>query len=122
MGEYVRISSSPTDIINIAHRLKDRGETLAKAVKDRIPEIEERENRGGTFPPDQFTNEFHPQYVTATTDAEGKPSTANVALRSAAQYCGDKLVEIGEYVANAMVSYDVTDQQSGADIAKSGQV
>ncbi len=122
MGEYVRISSSPTDIINIAHRIKDRGEDLAKAVQERIPEIEERERREGTFPPDQFTNEFHPQYVTATTDAEGHPSTANVALRSAAKYCGDKLVEIGEYVAGAMASYDVTDQETGADIAKAGQV
>ncbi|MFI1988198.1 hypothetical protein [Actinoplanes sp. NPDC020271] len=122
MGEFVEIRTSPAEIINIARSLRDKGEALEQAAKRHSIDIEAREKREDVFPAgDEFSNQFEPQYHGATTDVTGAGSTANLALRAAAEFCGAQLKTIGDYVASAMASYDVTDQQSGTDIAKAGQ-
>jgi hypothetical protein len=121
VGEFVEIRTSPAEIINIARTLKDKGEALQKAAAKHNADIASRE-RGDVFPEaDEFSEQFEPQYHGATTDVTGAGSTANVALRMAAEFCGQQLIDIGNYVAGAMATYDVTDQQGGTDIAKAGQ-
>ncbi|GAA2867332.1 hypothetical protein Acy02nite_10280 [Actinoplanes cyaneus] len=122
MGEFVEIRTSPAEIINIARSLRDKGEALEQAAKRHDTDIAAREKRGDVFPADdEFSNQFEPQYHGATTDVTGAGSTANLALRAAAVFCGTQLKTIGDYVATAMASYDATDQQGGTDIAKAGQ-
>ncbi|GAA2666785.1 hypothetical protein [Actinoplanes palleronii] len=120
MGEFVQIRTSPADIVTIANSIRSRGEALERAVAAHLPAIEERERREKTFPPDEFTGDFHEQYTAAATGVRGTPSTVNQAVREAALFCAEQLTHIGEYVAGAMATYDVTDQQGGADIAAAG--
>ncbi|BCY06439.1 hypothetical protein [Actinoplanes sp. L3-i22] len=122
MGEFVEIRTSPAEIINIAHGLREKGEALQKAAQRHNHDIEKREEPHDVFPAgDEFVEGFHPDYIGPTTDVNGHGSTTNAALRAAAEFCGKQLIDIGNYVASAMATYDVADQQAGADITKAGQ-
>ncbi len=118
MGEYVEIRSSPAEIMSIANGLRGQGEALRGEVSGINGEIQERENRADTFPPDQFTDGFLTNYHQAAPGVDGTTTTANVAVRQSAAYCARKLIEIGDFVGAAMVNYGATDDESGEDIAK----
>jgi hypothetical protein len=117
MGEYVEIRTSPAEIMGIANGIRGQGEQLSGDVGDISQEIAERENRADTFPPDQFTDDFVAKYKQDVPGADGKTTAANEAVRASAEYCGTKLVEIGDFVGRAMVNYGATDDESGQDIA-----
>lgn len=119
MPEYVEIAGGVGEILAIANGLRGRGETLADAVAGVNREIEAHEQRADTFPSDQFTDPFLATYRQAAPAADGHDVPANQAVRDSAAYCARKLADIGGYVATAMVNYDATDQDGGADIAAS---
>lgn len=118
MSEYVEIRTSPAEIMSIANGLRGQGEDLRDAVSDHNREIMAREMRDDIFPPDQFTTGFLTNYHQDAPGADGTTTTANVAVRQSAAYCGSKLIQIGEFVGTAMMNYGATDDESGEDIAK----
>ncbi|WP_229071619.1 hypothetical protein [Actinoplanes sp. DH11] len=118
MSSFVRIGTSPGEIIGIASRISARGDDLTAAVTAHNQAIVEHENHPKTFPSDQFTDGFTKEYEKPVDASDGNTHPANEAVRQGAAYCGRKLTEIGEFVNRAMVNYEVTDQQSGADIAR----
>ena len=115
MSNYVNIGPSAADIISIANDLRGQGRTLNDTMKTAIQRVEDGENDAGTFPPDEFTNTFLENYH---KPPEGSSDPANAAVKKAATTVGDGMVSLGEYVANAMFSYQGQDIDSGDDIAK----
>ena len=118
MSRYVDISSSPGEIIRIADRIASRGGELVNEVNGIKNDIRSHEDRGETFPHDDFTESFLKHYHESVDGVEGKPLPANDAVMESASYCGNKLVEIGQWVNKAMTNYEVTDDDSGDSIAK----
>jgi hypothetical protein len=116
MSEYVRITTSPAEIMSVASQISDRGGEL----KDRIGTLNEaiaaHESPGEVFPSDQFTDPFAETYKQESTGADGKSTTANVAVRESALYCGQKLQDMGDFVSTAMMNYGAADDEGGADI------
>ncbi|GAA4599532.1 hypothetical protein BJY16_003110 [Actinoplanes octamycinicus] len=118
MGNYVSITSSPAELINVAGRIRDRGIALGDQVKKINADIVEHEGRD-TFPKDKFTDGFlGPTYHKQVPGADGKEHPANQALMTSAAACGDQLRAIGEYVGKAMVNYDVQDLENAKTITK----
>jgi hypothetical protein len=118
MSQYVEIRTSPAEIMSIANGIRSRGEQLESSVRSINDEITAHEAGPETLPLDQFTERFNEKYRAPTTTAAGLPAEANVAVRDSAQFCGAKLVDIGETVSAAMMNYGATDDDSGQDIAK----
>lgn len=116
MSEYVRITSSPSEIMAVAASISSRGEQLEHAVSGLNDAIRQHEDPGKVFPSDQFTDPFKANYEQSVTGADGHATTANEAVRSSAEYCGKKLQEIGDFVAQAMMNYGATDDDGAADI------
>ena len=116
MSEYVRITTSPAELMGIASQISARG----KALKDRIGmlnrAISDHESPGEVFPSDQFTDPFAAKYKQASIGADGKSTTANVAVQESALYCGTKLEDMGDFVGTAMMNYGAADDEGGADI------
>jgi hypothetical protein len=120
MSNYIEITSTPGEIISIANGLRGKGLDLTAQLRGIKSAIDEHENRGDTFPSDQFTDPFvKDNYHTPVPAANDTTVPANEAVKESAVYCGTKLTEIGDFVATAMVNYDATDEQGGADISSS---
>lgn len=117
MSEFVEIKTSVADIIGIANGLRSRGESLADAVEATTLQIRELEDGRETFPPDDFTNSFLPNYRTDAQDTTGTSMTANLAVTSSAHHMGTELSRIADTVSDAMWSYGATDDAGGADIS-----
>lgn len=118
MSNFVEIKSSPAEIIGIATGISQRGSELASTVTEINQAITDHENRAKTFPSDQFTDGFTKEYWKHVEAADGKTHPANEAVRVGALYCGTKLTEIGDFVNQAMVNYEASDQQGADDIAR----
>jgi hypothetical protein len=118
MSNFVEIKSSPAEIISIANGIHSKGTDLISAVSQINRDIVEHENKPDTFPSDQFTDGFTKEYWKVVEAADGKMHPSNEAVRVGAEYCGTKLTEIGDFVNQAMVNYEASDQQGGDDIAK----
>jgi hypothetical protein len=116
MSEYVRIASSPAEIMGIAAQISARG----KALKDRVGALNEaiatHESPGEVFPSDQFTDPFVEKYRRPTAAANGTTTPSNVAVRESALYCASKLQDMGDFVGTAMMNYGAADDEGGADI------
>jgi hypothetical protein len=115
MSSYVSIGTSAADIISIANDLRGQGRALNETMKTAIQRVEDGENDAGTFPPDEFTNTFLENYHKPVEGGGGEG--ANAAVRKAATSVGDGMVSLGDYVANAMFSYQGQDIDSGDDIS-----
>ncbi|AEV82482.1 hypothetical protein ACWT_1464 [Actinoplanes sp. SE50] len=120
MGNYVSIKSSPSELINVADRLRDHGISLTANVRAIKLDIVEHENRGDTFPSDKFTDGFVPKNYKKPVPGPvpGQDIPANEALMQGAEAVAARLQEVGEYVGKAMVNYDVTDLENAGDIVK----
>jgi hypothetical protein len=118
MSEFVEIKSSPAEIMGIANGISDRGRALTSRIADLNDAIVVHDNENTVYPSDQFSDPFKATYKQSAVGADGKPTTADEAVRSSATYCGTKLTEIGDYVSGAMMNYGATDDESGADIRK----
>lgn len=117
MGNFVSITSSPSELINVADRIKDRGAALAKTAGDIQNQI--RQHETGTFPSDKFTDAFvHDKYYVPVPGADGKDHPANIAVSEAGVVSGQQMQKVGEYVSKAMVNYDVADMENADDIKK----
>jgi hypothetical protein len=115
MSNYVNIGTSVSDIISIANDLRDQGRTLNETMKTAVQRVEHGENDHDTFPPDEFTDTFLENYHKPVEGGGGEH--ANAAVKKAATTVGDGMVSLGDYVANAMFSYQGQDIDSGTDIA-----
>ena len=117
MSNYIEITSTPGEIISIANGIRSKGMELTAQLRGIKSAIDEHEGRADTFPSDQFTDPFvNDNYHMAVPAANDTTVPANQAVKESAVYCGTKLTAIGDFVATAMVNYDATDQQGGADI------
>ena len=117
MSNFVDITSSPAEIISIANGISARGGDLTAEITEINQAIVAHELDPRTFPSDQFTDGFTKEYGREVEGADGTKQPANEAVRAGALYCGTKLTEIGDFVSQAMVNYEASDQQGGADIA-----
>jgi len=118
MSEYVDIKSSPGEIIQVADGISRRGEELLDTVDAIRRDIASHEDRGETFPSDQFTDSFLQHYHQDVPGADGATVHANVAVQQSASYCGRKMIDIGVSVNKAMTNYEATDDESGDGIAR----
>jgi len=116
MSEYVRITTSPAEIMSVANQIGERGRALRERIGTINDAIAAHESPGEVFPSDQFTDPFAEKYKQASTGADGKSTTANVAVRESALYCGQKLADMGDFVGTAMMNYGAADDEGGADI------
>lgn len=117
MSEFVEIKTSVSEIIGIANGLRSRGESLADSVDATVIQIRDKEAGRETFPPDDFTSSFLPNYHTPAEDTTGTSRPANEAVTSSAHHMGTELTRIADTVSDAMWSYGATDDNSGADIS-----
>jgi hypothetical protein len=117
MSEFVEIRTSVADIIGIANRLRSRGEALADAVSSTSEQIRQKEKGSETFPPDDFTNQFRPNYDTLVEDTQGETMPAHEAVTSSAGHMGTELSRLADHVSDAMWSYGATDDASGEDLS-----
>ena len=117
MSEFVEIKTSVAEIIGIANDLRGRGESLTDAVEGTVGRITELEKGRETFPPDDFTASFLPNYHVPSQDTQGNDLPGNEAVASSAVHMGAELGRIADTVTNAMFSYGATDENSGADIS-----
>jgi hypothetical protein len=117
MSEFVEIKTSVSEIIGIANGLRSRGESLADSVESTVIQIRAKEEGRETFPPDDFTSSFLPNYHTPAEDTRGTSMPANEAVTSSAHHMGTELTRIADTVSDAMWSYGATDDNSGADIS-----
>ncbi|MFC4145222.1 hypothetical protein ACFO0M_03035 [Micromonospora mangrovi] len=119
MSNYIEITSTPGEIISIANGIRSKGTELTAKLQGIKSAIDEHEGRADTFPSDQFTDPFVKDnyHVAVPAADDDKTVPANEAVKESAVYCGTKLTAIGDFVATAMINYDATDQQGGADIA-----
>jgi hypothetical protein len=116
MSNYVNIGTSVSDIISIANDLRGQGRTLNETMTRSIQHVVDAEGDSGTFPPDEFTDTFFENYHKPVEGGDGAP--ANAAVQEAAKKVGDGMVSLGDYVANAMWSYQGQDIDSGDDISR----
>lgn len=114
MSNYVNIGTSVSEIIAIANDLRSQGRALNDKLKQSIQRVTDGENDHETFPPDEFTNTFFQNYH---KPVEGGEPT-NAAVKKAATTVGNGMVSLGDYVANAMFSYQGQDIDSADDISK----
>ncbi|GIF04472.1 hypothetical protein [Actinoplanes siamensis] len=115
MGNYVSITSSPSELINVADRLRDRGIALAETAGGIERDI--RAHESGTFPSDQYTDAFvHDKYHQPVPGADGEDKPAHLAVSESGVISGRQLQKVGEYVSRAMVDYDVTDLDNAGQI------
>ncbi|WP_436522302.1 hypothetical protein [Actinoplanes sp. HUAS TT8] len=118
MGNYVSITSSPSDLINAADKIRDKGIALKQAVDEAVLGI--RDHEKDTFPSDQYTDTFLSQtYHKMVPGADGGDVEASTAVTGAAVASGQGMQKVGEYVSKAMVNYDVADMEGADDIKKS---
>ncbi len=117
MGNYVSITSSPSDLINAADKIRDRGMDLALAVDGIVADI--RDHETDTFPSDQYSDTFvNEKYHLLVPGADGNDQEAATAVTEAGKACGSQMRQVGEYVSKAMVSYDVADMDNASQITK----
>lgn len=117
MGNYVSIKSSPSELINVADKLRDKG----TALKQNAGAIEQdiRDHETGTFPSDQFTDAFTGKtYHQMVPGPDGDDMEARYAVTMAGRKSGEQLERVGEYVSKAMVNYDVADMDNASQITK----
>jgi hypothetical protein len=117
MSEFIEIRTSVAEIIGIANGLRSRGEALADTVSSTAEQIRQKEAGPQTFPPDDFTNQFRPNYEAPAEDTQGKPLSANRAVTSSAHHMGTELSRLADGVSDAMWSYGATDDASGEDLS-----
>lgn len=117
MSEFVEIRTSVADIIGIANGLRSRGEALADAMTSATEQIRQKETGRETFPPDDFTAQFLPNYHAPAEDTRGIAMPAHEAVTSSAHHMGTELSRIADQVSDAMWSYGATDDASGEDLS-----
>jgi hypothetical protein len=121
MTNHVEISGGAFHLIGAANRLQLRGETLQAKLAEAMSAVETAENDPGTFPRDEFTNDFLANYHQVP---EGGTLPANEAVRQQAVGSsddggglGEVLSQLGQLVSNAMWSYSDTDDAGGRNIS-----
>lgn len=115
MADYVEIRTSVADLLSTANGLRLKGEELTSAMRTAIGRVEMLDGPA-TFPPDEFTNEFTKQYYKAVPASDGGTTAQNVAVRDSAKMLGTGMINLGQFVADAMWSYQATDDDSGRDL------
>ena len=121
MGEFIEIKTGVADLITTGNRLRARGESLQGTVEGINGDIETQQNAGETFPSDKFTDEFRKTYDAPVQNSEGNTVPVHLAIRTSAVDAGKKLTAIGEFVGKAMITYSVTDDEGGTDIASTAR-
>jgi hypothetical protein len=120
MSQYMEIGTSIANMIDMANRLRDRGDRLERAMTDAANAIEQHENGAKTFPPDKFTDPFLKTYHSDAEYSQGGQvvsGPANVAIRATAIEMGRQLREIADWVATAMFTYATQNEGNADDIA-----
>ena len=115
MSNYVEIRTSTADIIGIANQIRDQGQTLADNVRGAVEHVTTHEHDGGTFPPDEFTNRFLENYH-KPVEGDGHSLPTNEAVKQNATQMGQAMKSMGDFVANAMFSYEGQDMDNADDI------
>jgi hypothetical protein len=117
VAEYVEISTSIADIINIATSISSQGETLHDAMGTAISEIERLERLPQTFGDDDYKTSFFKTYQNLVPGADGKQVPANEAVKGSGRDIGGAMQSMGDYVADVMWSYQGQDEDNGKSIA-----
>jgi hypothetical protein len=114
MSNFVEIRTSTADIIGIANQLRDQGQALDDNVQAAVERV--TENERGTFPPDDFSNRFLENYHRPVEGGDQHGAPTNEAVKHNATGMGPAMKSLGDFVANAMWSYEGQDLDNADDI------
>lgn len=119
MTSYVKITSSPGEIIGIGTGLIRQGGELTSAIaplKEKINQLSDP----SVLREDKFTESFRTNtYDAVSPDAAGDHTPAHEAVLTGAEACATQLGSFGDVLVNAMASYTANDMESGKDIKSS---
>jgi|ADGO01.1.fsa_nt_gi hypothetical protein len=120
MANYLEIHGV-FNLLNAASRMTSRGDALRGELADLMRDIEAAEQDPGTFPPDEFTEQFLKQYHEVQEDA----GPANEAVRRFVAGVpgseeevglGGVLSQFGSIATNAAWAYSSNDDEGARNI------
>src|SRR5689334_7070337 len=114
-SEYLKIGTSPTDLISHAHGLLAKGETLQSNLSGALSDIASREGND-VLPDDDFgkpfkDNTYHKQVPAATGSLP-----LNEATKQGAKSVADVAIRYGTAITDSMVDYMTVEGENQADI------
>src|SRR5690348_5649659 len=110
-SNYVKITSSPGEIIGIGTRVMQQGADLSS---DLTPIVEKIKSLSGdaVLRSDKFTDSFKTNtYNAISPDAGGDHTPAHEAVLTSAAACAEQLTNFGELLTNATASYVSSDME-----------
>jgi hypothetical protein len=105
VGEFVAINSSVGEIVTAAQSLIADGAQFVSVVDSAKAMIGVAESDGKVFPPDDFTDAFHPGY-------QKKAS----GVLAAARGLGGSVSGAGQFVRDGVLAVDAADREGGGAI------
>ena len=109
-SDYLKLGTSPADIIAAAELLRAKGETLSADLEGLLATVAERET-DKTLGTDDFGREFKKTYE-KVEDGKTTTDAAKDSARAVASAAGN----YGGAVSTSMQDYLTTDAQNAADI------
>jgi hypothetical protein len=116
MSSFVEIRTSVAEIVAIANGLRDKGRDLTDAMSHAVSEVEAHERNPKTFPPDEFTDTFMGIYHKEVPTGDGHTMSVNEAVKHGVGGLGEAMTSLGDFVADAMWTYQGQDTENATDI------
>jgi hypothetical protein len=115
-SNYVKITSSPGEIIGIGTGMMRMSGDLSSAISPIAEKIKSLSDEN-VLKSDKFTESFRTNtYDAVSPDAAGDHTPAHEAVLAGADACAKQLGSFGELLVNAMASYVASDMESGKEI------
>jgi hypothetical protein len=119
MGDYLKITGDPADIIGTASLISGAAESLQGSLTGLVAAVEALESPG-TIGGDSFATEFLKNYHQSVAVGDGADKFANDATKDSAKSLAEQAIQIGDAASGAMTDYVVTDGLGQTDIASLG--